>query len=59
MTNHIVSLEPDENGKGCTVLVPALPGCITWGKTKKQATERAKEAISLYLKSLRADGQPL
>lgn len=29
--------------------VPALPGCISQGKTKKEALENIKEAIELYL----------
>jgi predicted RNase H-like HicB family nuclease len=31
------------------VEVPALPGCISQGKTKKEALENIKEAIELYL----------
>ncbi|MCX6685764.1 MAG: type II toxin-antitoxin system HicB family antitoxin [Methanoregula sp.] len=31
------------------VTVPSLPGCITHGKTIKEAKENIKEAISLYL----------
>jgi predicted RNase H-like HicB family nuclease len=31
------------------VTVPSLPGCITQGKTIKEAKENIKEAISLYL----------
>jgi predicted RNase H-like HicB family nuclease len=33
----------------CVVTVPSLPGCITQGKTIKEAKENIKEAISLYL----------
>jgi predicted RNase H-like HicB family nuclease len=33
------------------VTVPSLPGCITQGKTIKEAKENIKEAISLYLES--------
>ncbi len=28
---------------------PSLPGCISQGKTKKEALENIKEAIELYL----------
>jgi len=49
MQEYPVILEPDEQGKGYTILVPALPGCITQGKTKEEALERAKEAITLYI----------
>ena len=31
------------------VTVPALPGCISQGKTQKEARENIKEAILLYL----------
>ena len=40
-------------------MVPALPGCITQGKTKEEAIERAKESMVLYLESLHAEGRPL
>jgi len=28
---------------------PSLPGCVSQGKTKKEALENIKEAIELYL----------
>lgn len=56
---YTIILDPDEEGKGYTVRVPALPGCITQGRTREEALERAKEAILLYLESLRADGEPI
>lgn len=59
MREYTVILDPDEEGKGYTVLVPTLPGCITQGKTKKEALERAKEAITLYIESLKAAGDPV
>lgn len=31
------------------VTVPALPGCISQGRTMKEAKQNIKEAISLYL----------
>jgi len=48
-----VVLEPQEEG-GFTVYVPALPGCVSQGETVEEATESIKEAIGLYLESLRA-----
>lgn len=41
---------------GYTVLVPTLPGCITYGETIAEAIIMAKEAIELYLESLMAHG---
>ena len=59
MLEYTIILDPDEEGRGYTVTVPSLPGCITQGKTKKEAIERAREAIALYLESLRAEGRPV
>lgn len=43
--------EPAEEG-GYTVIVPALPGCVTKGDNFEEAVEMAKDAISAYLVSL-------
>ena len=43
-----VMLEPSEEG-GFTVLVPALPGCISEGDTREEALKNIREAIELYL----------
>ena len=42
-----------ESEGGYTIIVPSLPGCITYGDTIGEAIEMAKEAIELYLESLR------
>ena len=39
-----------------TVTAPALPGCVTQGRTKEEALEHAKEAMQGYLESLQKDG---
>jgi predicted RNase H-like HicB family nuclease len=46
--NFDVILEKDEDG-WFIADVPALPGCHTQGKTKKEVLENAKEAIALCL----------
>jgi len=46
-----VVLEKGEDGY-YVVTVPSLPGCISQGKTKKEALENIKEAIELYLEVL-------
>jgi predicted RNase H-like HicB family nuclease len=46
--NLRIVLEPSDEG-GYTALVPALPGCISQGDTRKQALENIQEAIALYL----------
>lgn len=37
--------------------VPILPGCVTQGETFEEAKKMAKDAIRLYLKVLREDGE--
>jgi antitoxin HicB len=44
---------------GYTVVVPALPGCITYGETLDEALDMAKDAIALYLESLVAHNDPI
>ena len=53
-----VIFEPQEEG-GYTVTVPALPGCFSEGDTYEEALANIKEAITLYLESLQADGLPV
>lgn len=50
-----VLLQVDEDGQ-FVAEVPALPGCISQGKSRSEALKSIKEAISLYLESLRAHG---
>ncbi|MBI4289531.1 MAG: type II toxin-antitoxin system HicB family antitoxin [Chloroflexi bacterium] len=60
MLKYKVILERNEDDEGFyTVTVPALPGCVTQGRTKKEALIRAKEAIEGYLESLQKDGLPV
>ncbi len=42
---------PEPEG-GFTVVVPSLPGCITYGKTLKEANKMALDAIQGYLVSV-------
>jgi antitoxin HicB len=44
--------------EGCySVIVPTLPGCVTFGETIDEAIEMAKEAIEAYVESLVARGK--
>lgn len=38
---------------------PALPGCVSQGKTRKEAEANIKEAIQGYLESLREHDEPI
>jgi predicted RNase H-like HicB family nuclease len=53
-----VLIEKGENGY-FVATVPALPGCISQGKTEAEAKENIKEAIELHLESLAEDGIPI
>jgi len=55
---YTVILEKGEDGY-IVVNVPALPGCITQGKTGEEALKNAKEAIELYIDVLREDNEPI
>ena len=49
-------LEPQEEG-GYTVYVPALPGCVSEGETYEEALKNIREAITLYLGTLKLRGK--
>jgi predicted RNase H-like HicB family nuclease len=59
MRRYSVLLIPDADVGGYTVLVPALPGCITEGDTLENALANAREAIALHVAGLIADGEPV
>lgn len=44
---------------GYTVIVPSLPGCVTYGETIEQAIVMAREAIELYIESLKAHNEEI
>jgi len=51
-------IEQDEDGV-FVAEVPSLPGCISQGNTREEATDNIKEAITLYLESLEAHDEPI
>jgi len=50
-----IILEKEPTG-GFSVSIPALPGCATQGESIEECMSNAREAIELYLESLREDG---
>lgn len=53
-----VVIYPGEDG--CWVVeCPSLPGCISQGKTREEAIQNIKEAISCYVHSLEEDRLPV
>ncbi|MFO7995731.1 MAG: type II toxin-antitoxin system HicB family antitoxin [Dehalococcoidia bacterium] len=53
-----VILYPGEDGYW-VVECPSLPGCVSQGKTKKEAIKNIKEAIDCYIRSLEEDTDEL
>ena len=49
---------PEPEG-GFTAIVPALPGCVTYGRTLGEAKEMVKDAIGGYVESLKEHREPL
>jgi len=57
--SYQITLIPEDEGGGYTVLVPSLPGCVSYGRTVDEAADNAREAIALHLENLRAHRQPV
>jgi len=53
-----VIVEKEQQG-GYSVYVPALPGCASQGESEKEALNNIKEAIDLYVESLKEDKLPV
>ncbi len=58
LLSYRVLLRKEPEG-GYTVTVPSLPGCITYGDTIEKSIEMAKEAIELYIESLKEHGEEI
>ena len=56
--NYNIVLQPEKQG-GFTVLVPAFPGCISYGKTISEAKKMAEDAIRGYIASIRKHHEPI
>ena len=53
-----IAIEQDEDGMYIAT-APALPGCISEGKSHAEAVTNIKEAIAGYLESLRKHGEAI
>lgn len=54
----IVTLERDESGM-IVAECPAIPGCISQGKTEDQALANIREAIEACVEARAASGMPI
>ena len=56
--NYRILLTQDEDGI-FVAECPSLPGCISQGKTRKEAIENIRDAIHGYLESLKKHNEPI
>lgn len=54
--SYRIIIEPNESNTS-HAYAPALSGCHTWGKTLEETRQNIRDAIDVYLRSLRADGR--
>ena len=55
---YTVVLEAPEDG-WITVECPALPGCVSQGRTRDEALANIREAMEGYIETLLAHGDPV
>lgn len=53
-----VIIEQDEDGM-YVVECPALPGCVSQGRTREEALQNIQDAIKGYLESLKKHKEPI
>jgi len=56
--SYTVILEQDPDG-GYVSIVPALPGCVSQGKTRAEVMANIREAVELYAEDCIAAGDPV
>lgn len=54
---YAVVIEKGE--RNYSAYVPDLPGCVSVGDTRQQATAEIREAIEFHVEGLREDGLPI
>ena len=57
MSEYLVIIEQAESN--FSAYSPDLPGCVATGDTRDETLQRMREAITMHLEGLRADGLPV
>lgn len=57
MKEYVVIYEKAEGNT--SAYVPDLPGCIACGDTLEETEQLMKEAIGIYIETLKQEGQPI
>jgi len=58
LSHYHIILRPEPEG-GYTVIVPSLAGCVTYGRTLREAKTMAADAIKAYVESLKKHREPI
>jgi len=58
MIEYLVVFEPEADGR-FSIWAPDLPGCVSWGSTREEATDHIREAVELWIESAKADGEAI
>ena len=53
---YVVTIEREADGR-FIASVPEVPGCHVYGRTRRQAVARARNALQFYVDSLRDQGR--
>lgn len=56
--NYSAVFTPNEHG-GYNVSFPDFPGCVTFGKNMREAREKAREVLELWLEELHDKGEDM
>lgn len=56
--HYNIIFRPEPEG-GYTVIVPALPGCVSYGRTLSEAKKMIIDAIGGYVASLKKHNEPI
>ena len=57
MTLHYVVVIDREDDGRFLASVPEVPGCHVYGRTRRQAVDRARRALEFYIQILREEGK--
>ena len=57
MKKYLIVIERTESGYSS--YSPALPGCVSTGKTRPEAERNMREAIEFHVDGLRQEGDPV
>jgi len=58
VSEYVVIYEQGEDG-GWGAYLPDLPGVVALGRTRSEAAERIREALSAYVEEMREGGKAL